>query len=134
MTGVLRGLVIALLVSTAVHFTDNWLRVEHYAPREGLIADNPWLVPIAWVLFALLGVAAYRSYVRAPSLRAHLMLAGFSIAGISSLGHLLYEGNDFAAYQWAFVLSDGAIGATVLAFTLWSASRIGPVAARPAGP
>jgi tryptophan-rich sensory protein len=118
-----RALVVALIVSTAVHYTDNWLRVERYAPREGLLADNPWLIPIAWGLFALLGIAAYREYRRGPTLRAHLMLAGFSVAGISSFGHLFYEGNDFAAYQWLFVLSDGIIGAAVLAFALWSAAR-----------
>ena len=132
MTGMARLLVGALIVSTAIHYTDNWLRIEHSAPREGLLADNPWLIPIAWALFALLGVAAYRSYARAPTLRAHLMLAGFSIAGISSFGHLFYEGNDFAAYQWAFVLSDGLIGSAVLAFALLSAGRVrpAPVAAR----
>ena len=52
----LRVLVAALIVSTAVHYTDNWLRIEHYAPREGILADNPWLIPIAWGLFALLGL------------------------------------------------------------------------------
>lgn len=58
----LRVLVGALIVSTAVHYTDNWLSIEDYAPREGLIADNPGLVPVAWVLFTLLGLAAYREY------------------------------------------------------------------------
>jgi hypothetical protein len=124
-----RILVTALIASTAIHYTDNWLRVEHYAPQDGILADNPWLIPIAWGLFALLGVAAYRDYRRAPSLRAHLLLAGFSIAGISSFGHLFYDGNDFAAYQWAFVLSDGLIGSAVLAFALWSAARARPAAA-----
>ncbi len=128
MTQPARVLVAALIVSTAIHYTDNWLRIEHYAPREGILADNPWLIPIAWGLFTALGLAAYREYRRAPSLRAHLMLAGFSIGGISSFGHLFYEGNDLAAYQWAFVLSDGIIGAAVLTFALWSAARTRPAA------
>jgi hypothetical protein len=120
----LRVLVGGLLVSTAVHYTDNWLSIEDYAPATGLLADNPGLIPLAWALFALLGVAAYREYGRGPSTRAHLMLAGFSVAGISTFGHLLYEGNDFAAWQWASVLADGVFGLAVLAFALWSAARL----------
>jgi tryptophan-rich sensory protein len=131
MTRMLRAFVVALLVSTAIHYGDNWLRIEHYAPREGLLAGDPWLIPIAWALFAALGVAAYRSYVRSPTARAHLLLAGFSVSGISTLGHLLYEGNDFSAYQWVSVLSDGVIGSAVLAFTLWSAARTRPAAPAP---
>ena len=41
-------LVGGLLVATAIHYTDNWLSVEDYAPETGLIPDNPWLVPVAW--------------------------------------------------------------------------------------
>ena len=127
MTRVLGLLVGALVVSTAVHYTDNWLSVEDYAPREGLIAENPGVVPVAWVLFTLLGVVAYREYRRhGPSLRAHLMLAGFSISGISTFGHLLYEGNDFTAWQGASVLADGILGSAVLAFALVSAARAKP--------
>jgi hypothetical protein len=127
MTGLLRVLVGALIVSTAVHYTDNWLSVEDYAPHTGLIAENPGLIPLAWGLFTLLGVAAYRSYTRGgPTVRAHLMLAGFSVAGISTFGHLLYEGNDFAAWQWASVLADGVLGLAVLGFALVSAARVRP--------
>ncbi|HEX8054857.1 MAG TPA: hypothetical protein VF517_17865 [Thermoleophilaceae bacterium] len=124
----LRILVGALLVSTAIHYTDNWLSIEHYAPREGFVAENPGLVPVAWVLFTVLGIAAYREYRRAPSLRAHLMLAGYSLAGITTFAHLLYEGNDFAAWQWASVLADGITGSAVLGFALWSAARVRPAA------
>ena len=123
MTRLLGFLVAALIVSTAVHYTDNWLSIEDYAPREGLIADNPGLVPAAWVLFTALGVAGYRAYRREPTLGAHLMLAGFSVSGISTFGHLLYEGNDFAAWQWASVLADGILGLAVLLAALVSAAR-----------
>lgn len=122
----LRLLVGALLVSTAVHYADNWLSMEDYAPETGLLADNPGLVPVAWALFGLVGVAAYRSYARGPSTRAHLLLAAFSVAGISTFAHLFYDGNSFEAWQWASVLADGALGLAVLAFALWSASRVRP--------
>ena len=125
---VLRFLVGALLVSTAVHYTDNWLAIEDYAPSTGLLADNPGLIPVAWALFAVAGIAGYREYRRSPSTRAHLLLGVFSVAGISTFGHLLYSGNDFAAWQWASVLADGVLGLSVLAFTLWSAARVRPAA------
>jgi len=118
----LRVLVGALLVSTAVHYTDNWLSIGDYAPETGLLADNPGLIPVAWALFAALGIAAYLDYRRAPSLRAHVLLAAFSVAGISTAGHLLYAGNDFAAWQWVSVTADVVTGLAVLAFALWSAA------------
>lgn len=124
----MRALVAALLVSTAVHYTDNWLSVEDYAPPTGLLADEPWLIPIAWALFAAVGVWGYREYRRGPSTRAHLLLAVFSVSGISTFGHLAYEGNDFAAWQWASVLADGVTGLALLGFVLWSASRVRPAA------
>ena len=127
----LRLLVGGLLLSTAVHYTDNWLSVEDYAPRTGVIADNPGLVPVAWVLFAVVGVLGYRAYARRPSTAAHLLLAVFSVAGISTFGHLFYEGNDFAAWQWASVLADGVLGLAVLGFALWSAARVRPAAPAP---
>lgn len=116
-------LVGALLASTAVHYTDNWLSIESYAPRTGFLPENPWIVPVVWVLFAALGIAGYRAYRRGPSLRAHVLLALFSVAGISTLLHLLYEGNDFAAWQWVSVVSDGLLGFAMLGFALWSAAR-----------
>jgi hypothetical protein len=128
----LRVLVAALLISTAVHYVDNWLSVEDYAPSTGLLAENPGLIPVAWVLFAAVGLAGYREYRRGPSTRAHVLLAVFSIAGISTFGHLAYDGNDFAAWQWASVLADGVTGLAVLAFTLWSAARLRPAAPRAA--
>ena len=121
-------LVGALLVSTAVHYTDNWLSVDDYAPSTGLLADNPGLIPVAWVLFAAVGIAGYREYRRAPSTRAHVLLAVFSVAGISTFGHLAYEGNDVAAWQWASVLADGITGLAVLGFALRSAARLRPAA------
>jgi hypothetical protein len=127
----LRVLVGGLLLSTAVHYTDNWLSVEDYAPRTGLIADNPGLVPVAWALFAVVGILGYRAYARRPSTGAHLLLAVFSVSGISTFGHLFYEGNDFAAWQWASVLADGVFGLAVLAFALWSAARVRPTAPAP---
>jgi hypothetical protein len=121
---VLRLLVGGLLLSTAVHYTDNWLSIEDYAPSTGP-AGNPALVPVVWALFAALG---YRAYARGPSVRAHVLLAVFSVAGISTFGHLFYEGNSFTAWQWASVLADGVLGLAVLGFALWSAARVRPAA------
>ena len=46
----LRIVVGALLVSTAVHYTDNWLSIDDSAPRSGLLPENPWLMALAWHL------------------------------------------------------------------------------------
>jgi tryptophan-rich sensory protein len=126
----LRILVGALLVSTAVHYTDNWLSIEDYAPRSGFLPENPWAVPVAWLIFAAIGLAGYREYARrGTTTRAHALLATFSLAGLTTPLHLLYEGNSFAAWQWVSVASDGLTGAAVLAFALWSVAGVRPPAA-----
>lgn len=122
-------LVGALLVSTAIHYTDNWLSIEDYAPRSGFLPENPWIVPVVWALFAAVGVAGYREYRRGRLTRAHLLLGIFSVSGISTLLHLLYEGNSFAAWQWASVTADGLLGFAMLGFALWSAATARPAAA-----
>ena len=128
-----RVVVFALLVSTAVHYTDNWLSIEDYAPRRGLLWENPGLVPVAWALFAAVGLLGLREYRRrGPTTRAHLLLGIFSVSGISTFGHLFYEGNSFAAWQWASVLSDRLLGLAVLGVTPWSAARVRPASARAA--
>ena len=125
----------ALLVSTAVHYTDNWLSIGDYAPQSGVLHDNPGLVPVAWALFAAVGIWGYREYRRAPSTRAHVLLAIFSVSGIATIGHLAYDGNHFVAWQWVSLLADGVSGLAVLGFALWSAARVeGPALAGPSRP
>jgi len=47
-----------------------------------------------------------------------------AVAGLSTLLHLPYEGNSFAAWQWVSVLADGITGAAVLAFALFAAGVV----------
>ena len=119
----------ALLATSAVHYTDNWLSIEDYAPSSGLLADNPGLIPLSWVLYAVVAVAGIREYRRAPSTRAHVLLAIFATSGIVSLGHLTYEGNDWAPWQWVSVLTDCVIGLVLLGLVIRSAARVRPAAA-----
>jgi hypothetical protein len=119
----------ALLVTSAVHYTDNWLSIEDYAPSSGLLADNPGLIPLSWLLYAVVAVVGIREYRRAPTTRAHVLLAIFSTSGIVSLGHLTYEGNSWATWQWASVLTDCVLGLLLLGLVLRSAARVRPATA-----
>ena len=124
--GVLRLLVGGLLVATAVHYTDNWLSIEDYAPREGFVADNPGVLVAVWLGFAVFGVLGYRELRGSPSVRASLLLAVFSASGLITLTHLRFEGNDWSAWQWASVVIDGVLGLALLitAFAWLRAARV----------
>ena len=114
----LRLLVGALIVSTAVHYTDNAFAIEHYPGTEPGGAVG---VVLFWIGFTASGLLGYRLYERGREPLAQVLLAVFSYSGISSLGHYLSEGGSrLAAWQHVSISLDGLIGFAVLGFAIWS--------------
>lgn len=112
-------ILLAGIVLTTVHYTDNYLYFDEY-PQPGSL--RPWQVYAAWLLLTAIGITGYRLYRRGLVVPAYVCLVVYSYTGLSSLGHYLYGGLDeFSAKQHAFILIDGLSGAAVLAFVLWSA-------------
>lgn len=114
---------LAGVVLTTVHYTDNYLDFDSY-PQPGSL--RPWQVWAAWLLLTAVGVAGYRLYKRGQVLPAYVCLVVYSYTGLSSLGHYLYGAlGEFSAKQHAFILVDGLAGASVIAFVVWSAVTLG---------
>ena len=115
---VLFRVLLAGVVLTTVHYTDNYLYFDEY-PQPGSL--QRWHVWAGWLLLTAVGVAGYRLYASGRALPGYVCLVVYSYTGLSSLGHYLYGTlGEFSAKQHFFILVDGVAGASVIAFVVWS--------------
>lgn len=120
---VLRRVLLAGIVLTTIHYTDNYLYFDEY-PQPGSL--RRWQVYTAWLVLTAIGVAGYRLFTRGNAPAAYVCLAVYSYTGTSSLGHYLYGTlSDFSAKQHVFIAIDGLSGLAVIAFVVWSISSRG---------
>lgn len=110
---------LAGVVLTTIHYTDNYLYFEEY-PQPGSL--QRWHVYAAWLLLTAAGVVGYALYERGLVAPAYVCLVVYSYTGLSSLGHYVYgPWAEFSVKQHAFILVDGLTGSAVIAFVVWSA-------------
>lgn len=114
----LKSLLIACIISTAIHFTDNYLYIEQY-PQPNWI--KPSSVYISWVIWTVIGLSGYWLYRSERFWLAYLCLAVYSFCGLDSLGHYLYGAmSEFSMKMHFLIVMDGLTGLAMLGFTLWS--------------
>lgn len=112
------GVVLASVVVTAVHFTDNYVSIETY-PQPDWVSEA--VVVVAWPLLTAFGVAGYLLYRRGRFAVANACLLVYAYTGISSLGHFLSGSPDeFTPRGLVSVLADGVAGFAVLGLAIWS--------------
>jgi len=116
-TRLLLVLLVAEIVSTAVHYGDNWLEIGDYPGSDKL--PGAASVPIAWFLLTAVGLIGYHLYKTEFSRRAHLLLVIYSATGISSLAHFIYGAPEHPI-QIVSVGFDGLTGFAMLTFAIWS--------------
>jgi len=110
--------VLASIVLTAFHFTDNYVSIETY-PQPDWVTKP--VVVVSWALLTSFGIAGYWLYRRGRFALANAFLLAYSYTGLSSLGHFLSGSFDeFTIRGLVSVLIDGTAGFAVLAITLWS--------------
>lgn len=110
--------VLASVLLTAIHFTDNYVSYETYTPSDLV---TPTVVLVSWPLLTAFGVAGYLLYRRGRFAPAHACLLAYSYTGLSSLGHFLSASpGDLTTRGLVSVLIDGVVGSAVLAVTVWS--------------
>lgn len=115
---ILRVLLIASIISTAIHFVDNYRYFEHYPQPD-------WITPPgvyrSWILWTLSAVAGYWLYQHNRVGLSHLCLVIYSTCGLSSLAHYLYGHlSEFTPKMHLFILTDAMAGFAILGFTIWS--------------
>ena len=105
------GVVLTSVLVTTLHYADNYLNLTEY-PGPDWIAQE--VVVLAWVLFTLIGVAAYLLYRAGRAVESGLYLLAYSVTGLSSLGHYAHGApEDFTAKMHAGIWADGFVGLAV---------------------
>jgi hypothetical protein len=115
---VLTAVLGASLVSTAVHYTDNYIAFDSYPGSDSISRIE---VPISWVVLTAIGIAGYVLYRRGRYRPAHVLLGAYALTGLTTPLHYT-EGSpaDLTVWRNISIMGDGVIGAAVLAVVLWS--------------
>jgi hypothetical protein len=129
---VLKAIIAASVISTAIHYTDNFVQVGRFQGLGG--KSDPTFIRIAivlgWPLLMRAGLLGYRRYRERRYREAYVGLATFSFAGISTFGHFIYGSPNLSPFFYATLFTDGLTGLSVLAFVLWSAIAVSPLRPR----
>lgn len=116
---ILLCLLIASIISTSLHYTDNGIFLDKYPGPEWI--TNAHIVYIAWIILTLTGLVGYWLYKRAMLRFAYLCLGIYSLTGLSSPGHYFYgEMSKFSLKMHTLIWFDFFAGSLVLGFILWS--------------
>lgn len=124
-TRVLQVILVAAIVESFVHYTDNTLRYDDYtADDPSLIGSlvTRWIIPVSWVLFTAAAVIGYRRFRQGNWPKAAGWIGAYSASGLISLLHYVdISPSELSSFQNTFVFLDVILGAAVLAFALWVA-------------
>ncbi|MCE7860466.1 MAG: hypothetical protein DPW18_13720 [Chloroflexi bacterium] len=115
---ILKLFLTASIISTAIHFTDNYLYFEQYPQPEWI---TPFGIIRSWLIWTAFGLAGYWLYTTQRFWLAYTCLLIYSTCGLSSLAHYLYGSlHDFSPKMHLLILADGLAGSLILGFTVWS--------------
>lgn len=111
-------LLVTSMISTALHFTDNYLYFDHYPQPE-------WIMPLgvirSWFIWTAFGIVGYWLYKIQRLWLAYVCLVIYATCGMSSLAHYFYGAfHEFSLKMHLFILTDGLAGLSILGFVLWS--------------
>jgi hypothetical protein len=120
------------ILSTAIHYTHNFIDVSHYPGPKSLYTFVRVLIVVAWPLLTFIGLTGYRRYREGRDREARVCLCVYSLTGIATLGHFLYGNPHIPAFFYATLFTDALTGLAVLGFVAWSANVDAGAGAPPA--
>ena len=122
------GLILCFsIVSTAVHYTHNFVAVEDY-PGGGPALQAA--IVLSWPLLTAIGLYGYRLYTEGRLREAHICLLLYAPLGLLTPAHFLSGNPDVPAVFYATIFTDGLAGLAVVGFVAWSATRSRDAATR----
>ena len=131
---VLRAVLAFAIVSTALHYSHNFIELDSYPGAGGADGIRP-VVLLSWPLLTAIGLYGYRLHSRGRLEPAYACLLSYALLGLTTPGHFLDGSPDIAPFWYATIFTDGLAGLAIVAFTAWSAlGRSGPYRSRRAKP
>jgi hypothetical protein len=122
--GILGALIVACMLSTGLHYTHNYLQIEHY-PQTDLISNTLIRIAIvlAWPLLTAAAIYAYWLYSHRRYAAAHPLLVLYSLLGLATFGHFLFGSPHIPPFWYATIFTDGLLGFCILVFVHWSVTH-----------
>jgi hypothetical protein len=111
-------LLIASIIITSFHYTDNAIFVDKYPEPAWFTTSG---VFITWAIMTLIGIAGYWLYTKGKFWTSYLFLSIYSFTGLSSPAHYFYGVMSvFSLKMHALIWVDALIGSSMLGFVFWS--------------
>ncbi|MDZ8050890.1 MAG: hypothetical protein RMX68_023480 [Aulosira sp. ZfuVER01] len=114
----LKMLLITSIISTAIHFTDNYLFIERYPQPVWITASSIYQ---SWLILTAIGITGYWLYKYRRFWLAYACLLVYSFTGLVSPGHYFYGNlSQFSAKMHLFIWTDALTSLAILGFIFWS--------------
>jgi tryptophan-rich sensory protein len=105
------SVLVASVVTSVFHYLDNYLYIDEYPQPDWIHRETVWIV---WVLFTLLGAAAYLLYRNGSYGMTGAYMLVYSYTGLSSFGHYFYGApEDFSTRMHVSIVADVVVGTAV---------------------
>jgi hypothetical protein len=115
----LQAILGATILSTAIHYTHNFIEVHRYpGPHGAFDTITRVLIVLTWPVLTGIGLVAYRRYREGRYLQARVGLAIYSTTGLVTLGHFIFGSPHIPALFYATLFTDALAGLAVLTFAL----------------
>jgi hypothetical protein len=123
----LKVILAAGMLSTAIHYTHNFIAVNRYpGPGGSFYTVVRVAIVVGWPLLTAIGLTGYRRFREGRYREARVCLAVYSLTGLATMGHFIYGNPKIPAFFYATIFTDALTGLAVLAFALWSVDVEGP--------
>lgn len=113
----LRTILAAGILSTAIHYTHNFVAVHRYpGPHGSFDTIIRVAIVLAWPLLTWIALVGYRRYTERRYREARVCLAVYSATGLLTPGHFIYGSPQIPAFFYATLFTDALTGLAVLAY------------------
>jgi hypothetical protein len=106
------------ILSTALHYTHNFVAIEDYpGGGPGIQAA----IVVSWPALTAIGLYGYRLYTQGRYREAHICLLLYAPLGLLTPAHFLYGEPDIPPVFYVTLFTDPLAGLAVVGFVAWSA-------------